>query len=314
MAADFVAKQGDTAITWSDTLTYSDGSVVDLTGASVKFVMRSLTGTQPTTNLAATIVTAASGTVKYVPTATDTATAGIFQAYWQVTFSNSTIEVFPTVGELTVSIEENLTTPGGARLVGLGDAKEHLNIDKNDRTHDGELLRFIDGLTPVVESLTGPILQRACQEFYDGGSWAITTRHRPILAVSSVIEYRGLISYLLTQAPTPDAGTTYSYMWEASGRITRRTAGGGMSTFPAGENTVLIVYTAGFAQVPPNVRLGTLELVRVNYQQTQQAGWTRGAGAGVDDEMGQGQTMLGFFVPNRVRELLMPNRRFPSFA
>ena len=50
--ADFTIRKGDTRPILTDTLTYSDGSTVNLTGSSVKFVMRALTGTGPTTNTA----------------------------------------------------------------------------------------------------------------------------------------------------------------------------------------------------------------------------------------------------------------------
>jgi hypothetical protein len=73
-------------------------------------------------------------------------------------------------------------------------------------------------------------------------------------------------------------------------------------------------YTAGYAAVPQNVRLGTLELLRVNWQQTQQGGRPQygSGGFGADDLVGY--QVLGYFVPNRVRELLAPSRRAPSIA
>src|SRR6185312_12925937 len=309
--ADWLLKQGDTAITVTDTLTYSDGSAVNLSGASVKFVMRALTATNTTTNASATVTNASTGAVSYSPTATDTANAGLFAANWLVTFSGGAVEQFPTVGYLTVEIQQNLTTPGGASIVALGDVKDYLNLPATDRSHDGELLRFIDGVTPVVEHITGPILQRVYQnETYDGGGYFVSLRHRPVIEVHSVVEYRGPIRYELTQVPTPDLGSIYSYMFEPPGRIVRRTVGGGMVTFPPGYDQVFVTYTAGFLTVPSNVRLGTLELLRINYQQTQQAG-RRPFGQSPDDEM-QGREILGFFVPNRVREMLQPNKRHPS--
>lgn len=313
--ADYVVKQGDTAITFPDTLTYSDGSSPNLAGASVKFVMRALTSTDVTTNASATIVNATSpASITYTPTAQDTANAGLFAANWIVTFAGGAVEQFPTIGYLTVEVQENLTTPGGASIVALGDVKDYLNLPATDRTHDGELLRFIDGVTPVVEGIVGPVVQRVYQnETYDGGNWFLSLRHRPVISVSELVEYRGNIKYVLTQVPTPDLGTIYSYMFEPGlGRIIRTTVGGGITPFPTGPDRVFVTYTAGFVKVPENVRLGTLELLRVNYQQTQQAG-RRPFGASPDDNE-PGQQMLGFFVPGRVRELLAPNRRHPSVA
>lgn len=314
--ADFTIRQGDIKPVLNDTLTYSDGSTVDLTGSTVTFVMRALTATDVTTNAAATVTNLTNpATVSYTFTTTDTKNAGLFEGYWKVAGGQADGMTFPTVGGLEIEIAENLTTPGGARILSLTDAKSYLNIPATDRTRDTKLLRFISGLTPVIEGITGPVLQRVYQnETYDGGSTPyISLRHRPVIEVHEVVEFRGTVKYELTQVITPELGTTYSYMFEPPGRIVRRTMGGGMTNFPPGADSVFVTYTAGYVQVPENIRLGTLELLRVNYQDTQQAGWQRGGGVPVSDELA-GQQILGFFVPNRVRELLAPSRRHPSIA
>lgn len=313
--ADWVAKKGDTLPLLTDTIVDSTGAVVNLTGGSVRFVARGLTAVGPAINAAATIVTPASGTVSYTLTATDTANAGSYLVEWHYTLSGGQTGTFPVDGYKELLVEEDLVTPTlVGRLVNLGDAKAHLNIASTDRSHDAEILRMLDGITPVVEFLTGPILQRRyVNETYDGGTSRIVLRHRPIVSVESVTEYRGPIAYGLQQIATPDEGTIYSYMWDPMGEIVRRTVGGGITSFPAGFRQVWVTYTAGYTSVPQNVRLGTLELLRVNYQQTQQGGRPQyGSGSGADDLVGY--SVLGFFVPNRVRELLAPSRRAPSIA
>ena len=311
--ADYIIKKGDTSPTLQATCTDSAGVAVNLTGATVRFVMRALTATNVTTNAVATIVTPLSGIVSYAPTAQDTATAGLYQASFLVTFANATTTTFPTIGYIEIVVEEDLVTatPVG-RLVGLGETREHLNLANGDRTHDAELMRLIDAITPVVEHLTGPVVQRVYQETYDGGSSFISVRHRPIVQVNQVVEYRGPIPYELTQVASNDLGTIYSYEFETTGRIVRRTVGGGMTTFPGGAQTVRINYTAGYQTVPANIRMGCLELIRVNYQQTQQAGHPMFGGGGGDDSVVPGVVLMGFFLPNRVKELLAPSRRHPS--
>ena len=84
-----------------------------------------------------------------------------------------------------------------------------------------------------------------------------------------------------------------------------------MIAFPLAPQSVHVVYEAGQAVVPPNVYEATLELIRVNYQTTQQVG--RGRRTVADDQEPTGPH-LGFFMPNRVRELLGPTRRAPSIA
>ena len=314
--ADFTIKKGSTRPTLVITLTYSDGTTVDLTGGTAKFVMRSMTSTTAYINAAVAITSVtAPCTVQYTFTATDTLYAGSYQGEIVATFADSSILTFPTDGYIDLVVEEDTVTATPiSRLVQLTEVKDHLNIVATDRTHDTELIRFLDGCTPIIEFLTGPIIQRPYDEWYDGGAWFVSVRHRPIVSVESVDEYRGPIRYPLTQIASPDLGTIYSYMFDVTGRVTRRTVGGGQTTFPPGADTVHIKYTAGQTVVPANVKLATLELVRVNYQQTQQGGRPQyGSGAGLADDYSGGQ-MMGFFVPNRVREMLSPNRRKPSIA
>ena len=310
--ADFSIKSGDVLPILSDTLTYSNGTAVNLTGASVKFVTRAITAMGPTTNATATIVTPAAGTVSYTFTAADTAVAGHYQATWIVTFSGGQIQQFPTDGYLDINIEENITTPGGQTLVSLGEAKEYLQINTVDRSRDARLLRFIEQLTPVIESITGPVIQQLVSETYDGGGPWIALRHHPILSVNNVTEFRANIPYILQQVETPDQGTIYSYMFEPPGRIVRRTVGGGMTAFPSGSDSVFVTYTAGRSTVPANITQAACELVRVHFQQTQQGRPRPGTG-GLDSEE-PGREIMGFFVPNRVRELLEPHKRYPSIA
>lgn len=312
--ADYTLKRFDTGPAITATLTDGSGNALNLTGGSVNFVMRPMTAVAPTTNLAATIVSASAGQVSYTPTSTDTGIAGIYQAEWHVTLSSGQKLTVPTDGYLEISIEEDLVTPGGSRIVGLGEVKDYLGIQASDKTRDAKLLRFIDSMTPVVEGITGPIVQRTIQnELHDGGGRTfLSLRNRPVVAVSSVTEYRGPIAYPLTQIATPDLGTIYSYMWEPNGRITRRTVGGGITPFPPGIDSVYVTYSTGYITPPANVVEGTLELIRINFQETQQ-GRPRVGQSGGGDDMAR-EPFLGFFVPGRVKELLAPNKRHPRIA
>lgn len=198
----------------------------------------------------------------------------------------------------------------GSDLVTLADAKAHLNI--TNTTHDTELQGLITAMTPIVEAITGPILSAAYTEQYDGGGPLIVVQHRPILSITAVVEYYGATSYTLTQVATPDLASTYSYTYEAAtGTLVRRTTGGAAIGFAAGAANVIVSYTAGHAVIPPNIRLGALELIRINYSQTQQGGRRRGTSTADAAPKGEAPAI---FVTDRVREMLMPNRRFPSLA
>lgn len=314
MSLSFNLKRGDTFPAITGALTYSDGTIVNLTGASVQIVMRSQTGSQPKVSKTATIVSPIGGTVSYSWTTQDTDTAGEYDVEWIVTYFGGAVQRFPTNGYVTVSIEEDLSTPGGARLVSLEELREHLRMSPTDVTFDARLLRLVDGITPAIEFVTGPILQRVyTNETYDGGSWFITLRHRPVMSVQSVVEYRGPVPYNLTQIPTPDLGQFYSYHFEPAGRITRRTAGGGLTPFPSGADQVVVTYVAGMATVPANVKETVLHEVGLHFQREELGGGAGGAFGGPSSDMDVPQgPPVGFLLSGKARELLGPNRRHHS--
>jgi hypothetical protein len=194
----------------------------------------------------------------------------------------------------------------------LADVKPYLRIVTQDQGSDAILQGIIDAATPVIEDIVGPVLPRSFTEFFDGGLSSIVVRHPPIVSVESVIEFRGPIAYTLTQVANPSLGTVYSYTFEPYGRIVRRGVGGDEIAFPNNHESVQVIYTGGLPVVPPNVRLATLELIRHNYQLSQQAGRPAFAGAGSDEDAMY--TPSGFAVPYRVIELCGPNKRPPSVA
>ena len=101
MATTFYIKQNDTKPSLSAQL-LSDGSAVDLTGATVKFHMGD------SVDSAATVVDAATGNVRYDWVTADTETAGLFRAEFEVTFSDGTVETFPNDGYLLINITEEV--------------------------------------------------------------------------------------------------------------------------------------------------------------------------------------------------------------
>ena len=101
-------------------------------------------------------------------------------------------------------------------------------------------------------------------------------------------------------------------MFHEPNRIVRRTVGGGVTEFPRGLDSVTVTYLAGYTTVPLNIREGMKELIRVNYQQTQQQ---RGPGQrpNPQDDVPTGMPAPPL-IPQPVRELLSPTRRAPRVA
>ncbi|WP_419955944.1 GDSL-type esterase/lipase family protein [Neobacillus niacini] len=99
-------KRNDTKDAISYKLTYADGSTVNLTGATVRFVMG--TSKLLISNAPATIVNASTGEVEYTLTEDDTLYAGTFNAEFEVTFSNGKVKSFPNNGYILVNIQANV--------------------------------------------------------------------------------------------------------------------------------------------------------------------------------------------------------------
>lgn len=86
----------------------SGGDPVDLTGASVKFIMRLPGASAPKVNAAATVEDAAAGKVAYTFIAADLDTPGDYWAEWQVTFGGGAVQTFPAGGYNIVRVVDDL--------------------------------------------------------------------------------------------------------------------------------------------------------------------------------------------------------------
>lgn len=106
---DFWLKQNDLRPTLDFQLRDRTGAVVNLTGATVKFMMQAPGAASPKINAAATVIGAATnGQVRYTMTGTDTDTIGDYLGEWQVVFSDATTETFPNWEHLKVRILDDI--------------------------------------------------------------------------------------------------------------------------------------------------------------------------------------------------------------
>lgn len=319
MPVDITVRQGDTTPTFTATVLDANSNPLNLTGCTVKFVMRNLSSSLPTVNAAMTVVSASAGTVSYAWSATDTATPGLFMGEIHVTTTSSgATYTYPNVGYLSIEIEQNLLAPS-QQLVTVDAVKDVLNMDPDNRVHDTKILRWINSARPLIEAIVGPIIQQQFEELHDGGGDFIIARHRPstelgtspVLLVNAISEYNGPIEWPLALIPSPDFGQLYSVEVDVRlGKIVRRTAGGAVQAFPYMPQSVHLWYTAGQSSVPDNVAEATMEYLRENYQGTAQALRRAGTKAAVSTAA----PPTGYALSYRVENMLSPMRRFPSLA
>lgn len=104
----FYIKQNDTSPALLATLQDADGNAVNVTGGSIRFHMRQIGSTAVVVDAAAVIVTGIDGIVRYDWQAADTATIGSYQAEFEVTYNDASIETFPNDGYIRVQIIDDV--------------------------------------------------------------------------------------------------------------------------------------------------------------------------------------------------------------
>lgn len=102
---DFNLRVGDTGPYYYAQIVDQNGDAVDITGATVTFSMRSMTGTAKVSGSAMEISTASSGEIEYRWDAADTDWAATFAVQIQMTLGGLTYS-FPTSGVAKVIISD----------------------------------------------------------------------------------------------------------------------------------------------------------------------------------------------------------------
>jgi hypothetical protein len=105
--ADFHLKAGDLLPALTAALKDGNGSPIDLTGATVTFRMRKRGATALTVDAAASVVSAAAGTVRYDWLSGDTDTHGLYDAEFRCELTGGR-ETVPNDRYITVRIQSVL--------------------------------------------------------------------------------------------------------------------------------------------------------------------------------------------------------------
>jgi hypothetical protein len=109
MSDSIELKQYDTARPIEQTLEI-DGQPLALAGTTVHLLLRKLPG-GPVRELAAELVPAIAGGVRYQPAPADVAEAGAFEAEWRITYPDGRPLRVPTRNRLPLTIHPALAAP-----------------------------------------------------------------------------------------------------------------------------------------------------------------------------------------------------------
>lgn len=101
---DWVMAAGDTLPALTRTLTDGNGNPVNLTGATVSFIMWQRGATTAKVSASTNITNPTTGAVSYAWSTGDTDTAGDFFARFKVTLANGKVETHPNDGYLSIQI------------------------------------------------------------------------------------------------------------------------------------------------------------------------------------------------------------------
>lgn len=191
-------------------------------------------------------------------------------------------------------------------FVGLEEVKTHLNIPADNATDDEELRSFILSASAVVESIVGTVGRKTVTEKYSGmRQSSIMLRRAPVISIASVTE----------NGRTLTADVDYSL--SDGGVITRLSGRWYPCQWRAGINNVVVNYTAGRMDVPPNIIDATKELIRINWRPQTGGNYSVFSG-GRQDDAGQISfnelRPMGFFIPNTVMQRLTPQQIGPYLA
>tara|TARA_R110000868_G_scaffold38420_1_gene134446 strand:+ start:1287 stop:1610 length:324 start_codon:yes stop_codon:yes gene_type:complete len=105
----FYIKQNDTSPSMLAVLKDGYDVVIDLTGTTVRFHMRLVGSNTHMIDSSADIVEEDNGIVRYIWQTGDTSVVGSYEAEFEITYSDGSIETFPNNGYIAVEITGDIT-------------------------------------------------------------------------------------------------------------------------------------------------------------------------------------------------------------
>lgn len=198
------------------------------------------------------------------------------------------------------------------------DVKPYLQYPSTQVDDDNTLQLFVDSACWWVQDyLARPVAPTEFFKRFDGWtSWQgsyIILPYAPVLRMINITEWWGTSGphVLSEQTPANQFGQTGSlgqsdvYQLEPTTGVVRRTFPGLVQKpFFPGSRNIEISWVAGFAPIPPQIKLATLELINWWYRSTQEAPRMAAPRMGFATE--EPRNELWPAIPSRVTALLQP--------
>jgi hypothetical protein len=253
-------------------------------------VVRDSVGVVTNTPTVTITVTGPTGSTATPSGVTNTAANGVYTATITPDVAGVYLYRWTAAGTVVDVQSDQFTVVASQRalIASAEELKAHMN--RTDITDDAELRTHLVAATDWIErAIGGPVSVQTFTEYVPVSGWWIVPAYKPLVSVTSL---------------TPQLGAAL----DSSAFVVDTLRNGIRILWGAFTGWYTLVYRAGYSPVPERIKLAGLILAAHLWQ-------TQNGGGGLpypgDSEMAHfGQ---GFAVPNRVKELLAPDR-IPGIA
>lgn len=171
-------------------------------------------------------------------------------------------------------------------VLGLSDAKNHLNIPSTTTTYDTELQAFIDGAEAAIAQQVGPLSTSTVTKRVPGYGWNLHLPVYPAVSLTSVTPTGSVTALTLSTL----------YLDSESGTVSRNDLG-----FFTG-SAYDVVYVAGRSTVPANLLQSVKDRLKLDW--VSQRGGASRPGSNTDGPAVKSwPEILADLEPNRLRTL-----------
>lgn len=205
-------------------------------------------------------------------------------------------------GSLIPSLIIMAVSQGGTNLITLAQYKDFAGL--NGVSEDAKLNVIIPSVSQAVKTYCGTsfvdFYSSAKTEFFDikdNHTTAIMLDESPIVSITSVQERDGQASaYVTLISENSDGSGKYEYTVDEETDTIFRTEDTTDKAFPKGRKAVKVVYTAGYASTPGDLKLALFDLVKYYLK----------------DERKERLSISGAQISNQVTTSLRENIGFPD--